>query len=75
VDVRDFEEYRQERYAEFTWYEKVLSKTVWKVMFWIQDRVDMVKFKLYRRLFYWMDCLPPVEIDELPAYARDRWLP
>ena len=59
----DFDKYYEERYKNYTWYNKILSKTIWPIQFYISDRIEELKYKLYVKLYCWFDCLPPDERD------------
>ena len=49
----DFDKYYEERYDDFTWYEKILAATIWPIQFYIQDQIDLLKYRLYCKLYLW----------------------
>jgi len=58
------DEYIKKR--KFTTKDKIrimFLKPIW----WIDDRIEELKYKLYVKLYVWFDCLPPDERD-LPNY-------
>jgi len=57
------DEYHKKRVAGYGWFTRLLSKTVWPVKFYVSDRIEELKYKLYCRLYMWFDCLPPDERD------------
>ena len=80
-----FDEYRKQHEEqlkkELGWRYKP-TKILWSVQFWIADQIELMKYKLYCKLYVWADCLPPDERDipELanqqgPEYdwIKDRW--
>jgi len=49
--------------TRLSWFDRLRRATIWRLEFFIDDKIEALKYRLYCKLYVWYDCLPPDERD------------